>query len=90
MAVELDDGTFLEETIDQRDFAKAEVSAIDPDQMKHTWIRYLSFCAVTRTGKYKGTWERFNDVDCVEAKAKARPAADDADDPGQPDRGAGS
>jgi hypothetical protein len=87
--VELDDGTTLVAVVDQRDYARTEAAEIDPVRMKHTWMRHLAFCAVIRTGQYKGTWERFNEVECVEVVERPAPAGD-ADDPGLTDRGAGS
>ncbi len=89
--VELDDGPTLEVVVDQRDFARAEAQDITAAQ-KVTWVRFLAFCALARTGQYKRDWTRFNEVDCVEAAEIPAVAAavDDVDDPGRPDRGAGS
>lgn len=89
ITVELDGGRQLQAVVDQRDFARAEGQDISA-AAKYTWIRFLGYAALTRTGQYEGTWERFNGVDCVEVAEVPAAAEDDADDPGRPDRGAGS
>lgn len=91
MRVERDDKDEITVICDQRDLAAAEGQGISPDT-NHTWLRFLAFNALRRTGQYGGTWERFNTVDCVSASAEPAAAEgdDDADPPGQRDRGAGS
>lgn len=91
VTVALDDDRTLTVTCDQRDFAKAEAQEIDSDT-KHTWVRFLAWSALTRTKQYSGTWQEFNEVDCVEASdVQEEPAgADEGLDPGLQDPPAGS
>lgn len=89
ISVELDDGRTLTATVDQRDFARAEAQDFTADQ-KYTWIRFLGYAALHRTGQYTHSWDRFNATDAVEVAEVRVAAEDDAADPGRPDRGAGS
>jgi hypothetical protein len=82
--VELDDGRELRIAVDQRDFAKAEAQEIGQGS-RHTWVRFLAWSALSRNKLYGGSWEQFNEVDCVEATdALEEPAgADESLDPGR-------
>lgn len=89
--VEMDDGRELAVTVDQRDFAKAEGAEITQDT-RHMWVRFLAWSALSRRKQYSGTWQEFNEVDCVEASdvLEEPTGADDGLDPGRPATGAGS
>ena len=88
---ELDDGRTLRGNIDQRDLAKAEAQEISSDA-KHTWVRFLAWAVLSRTKQYGGTWEQFNETDCVEAidGAEEPASADEGLDPGRSAPSAGS
>lgn len=82
---ELDDGRTLTAMVDQRDFARAEGADITQDT-RITWLRYIAWAALSRTKQYTGSWEQFNDTDCVEAdddKQEEPAGADEGLDPGR-------
>lgn len=91
VTVELDDGRSLTVNCDQRDLAKAEAQEVGSDT-RHSWVRFLAWSALTRTKQYSGTWQQFNETDCVEASdVQEEPAgADEGLDPGLQDPPAGS
>lgn len=83
--VDLDGGQQLRATADQRDFARAEGQGVSSATI-HTWTRAVAWAALTRTGQYSGTWQRFNDVDCIEARdfeLEVPDGDEDGLDPGQ-------
>jgi hypothetical protein len=87
---EMDDGRTLTVTVDQRDLARAEAQGVD-NTTRHTYIRFVVWSALSRTGQYAGPWEIFNETDCVEAtdEEPEEPAGDeDGLDPGRKDRSA--
>lgn len=89
---EMDDGRILEAVVDQRDYAKAEGAGITLD-VTNLWMRYLAWSALKRNKQYGGTWEQFNEVDCVEAtdgKTEEPAGADEGLDPGRSASSAGS
>lgn len=92
MDVELDDGRTLRAVVDQRDFARAEGAEISQGT-RHVWARFLAWSALSRTKQYGGTWEQFNETDCVEASdapPEGPPGDDEGLDPGQSAPGVGS
>ena len=80
---EMEDGRVLKGFIDQRDLARYEAEGL-PDG-KHTHVRFLAWAVLSRTKQYTGTWQQFNETDCVEAidGAEESTDADDGLDPGQ-------
>ena len=93
VSAELEDGRTLKALVDQRDFARAEGADIGTDGQRITWVRFITWSALSRTKQYSGTWEQFNDVDCVEAlddDQEEPGGADEGLDPGRPAPGGGS
>jgi hypothetical protein len=92
VTAELEDGKIINGLADQRDFAAAEGANIVRERAPLTWVRYVTWHALHRTGTYQGNWEAFTEQ-CVEAYdgEQEEPAGDDAGlDPGQPATTAGS
>lgn len=92
IAAELDDGRVLHATADQRDLAKAEAQELGPGR-RITWVRFVAWSALSRTRQYGGTWEQFNETDCVEAidgDQEEPTGADEGLDPGRSAASAGS
>jgi hypothetical protein len=85
LVIIFDDEREMIVTYDQRDIARME--ALDPKGTT-TRVRALAWSAAKRAKKYRGTWEQFNEMDCVEVHdAPGAEASDDDDslDPGRPD-----
>jgi hypothetical protein len=85
VTAEMDDGRVLSAVIDQRDYARAEAQDL-PDSALMTRVRFLTWSALNRAGRYAGSWEQFNTTDCVEASdvAPEEPAgAEEGLDPGR-------
>jgi hypothetical protein len=66
--VVLDDGTEKTVVCDQRDLAAAEGADVSRMEARHTWVRFCAWNALRRTKAYGGTWQEFNEVDCVQAQ----------------------
>lgn len=67
MTVRMEDGTEHDVHADQRDLARWEAQPFFAEGRRNLQIRYLAWSALFRGGDYKQPWERFNNVDCVEA-----------------------
>jgi hypothetical protein len=86
LVIIFDDEREITVTYDQRDIARME--ALEPPRGTTTRVRALAWSAARRAKKYSGTWEQFNQTDCVEVHdAPGAEASDDDDslDPGRPD-----
>jgi hypothetical protein len=89
MTVRMEDGTEHDVHADQRDIAKWEVQPFAAEGRMNVQMRYLAWSALSRAGDYRQPWERFNNVDCVEA-VDGGGAEDDGEDeqgPRPPERG---
>jgi hypothetical protein len=91
ITAEMEDGRVLRAVVDQRDLARVEAQEIGSDQ-RVTWVRFLAFAALSRGKQYSGTWESFNETDCVEAidGAEGPAGTDEGLDPGHAAPVAGS
>jgi hypothetical protein len=76
---EMDDGRVLTAMFDQRDMAVMEALEL-PDRALMLKLRALAWSALRRSGQYTGTWEQFNEKDCVEA---VDPSADEDEPEGE-------
>jgi len=54
-------------TSDQRDLARME--AADLPEGAHTRARFVAWSVLARSGQYPGTWQQFNDRDCIEVES---------------------
>lgn len=85
MRVFMEDGAEHLITYDQRDIAKMEALEL---KGRNTVVRGIAWAAMTRSRKYSGTWEQFNEADCVEAgdpPDAEEATGDDSLDPGRPE-----
>lgn len=65
-SVEMDGGPTHVVVADQRDYAKLEVQAFAEGAAMHTKARFLAWSALTRQQVITSTFDRFNEVDCIE------------------------
>jgi hypothetical protein len=76
---------------DQRDVAKMETLEL---KGRTTVVRGMAWAAMHRQKLYRGAWEKFNEVDCVEVcdppEAEELNGAEDGLDPGRTDGSVGS
>jgi hypothetical protein len=90
-AVELENGETLRAASDQRDFAKWEVQPFYNEDRLHLKARFLAWSASTREGLYKGTFEKFNERDCIEVSVAGEDGEGEQGlDPGRSDTAAGA
>lgn len=94
-AVEMAGGRTLHASVDQREWAQMEAQEF-ADTAIVTRSRFLAWAGLRRQAAYNGTWQRFNEVDCVNVEDVSA-GGDDEDqgdekglDPGPPDTPAAS
>jgi hypothetical protein len=80
-------GRLIPVVSDQRELAKRE--AADLPDGPHTSARFTAWAALVRQNLYSGTWQQFNDKDCIEVvNDPSVPVPDPEDeqglDPGNP------
>lgn len=64
LEVTMDDGTEYTVFADQRDLAAWE--ATDVTGGSHTAVRYWAWSCMKRNGQYAGTFQKFNEKDCMQ------------------------
>lgn len=65
LEVTMDDGTEYVVFADQRDLAAWEASEVQGGN--HTAIRHWAWTAMKRNGQYAGSFQKFNEKDCLQA-----------------------
>jgi hypothetical protein len=86
ISCEMDDGRTLVAICDQRDFAAAEAADVGRMENRHSWVRFCAWNAMKRARSYDGSWEKFNERECVEAvdaPVEEPTGDDDGLDPGR-------
>jgi hypothetical protein len=95
MRAQLADGTEIEATVDQRDWAALEAAQGNGTVVGSiTSVRFLTWSALRRAKEYTGAWEKFNGTDCVHVEDLTPDDEDTGDeeslDPGLSDLSAGT
>lgn len=80
--VVMDDGRELKLSADQRDIALLEAAGLDGTTFLR--VRHLAWTAMRRQHGYKGSWDQFNETDCVEVLDDGDGEAGEELDPGTP------